>query len=382
MNGAREARGDVLVFLDAHMEVGVAWLEPLLERIVSQSRIVVQPLFLGVRYRHPKTITNSVANEEEFDSEANDFARPGMSWDLGQNWFPFPSYLYQVGYNQTSAMPAPGLQGSCIVARRSYFMSIRGFDEGLNIWGGEQLELALKVWMTGGRVETVPCSHIGHVFKDNPHIQTEEENDILIKNCLRIAEIWMDEYAEFVIASARADSHSASLPTFTSKEVQSIEEGRVFREHIGSESFEWYLKHVFPELKVPSRHDILWGEVKNNEMCLFVKDNQVIDIDNVCESYGISCRTIFSLDQRGRLRNDDQCFGLDADTMSIVTVTCDEAEAGDGWEYTEHDQLMYKSPHGTYCIGYVKSENIIHLEPCKPTNDHQSWDFQIRFEWD
>lgn len=51
MNGARQARGDVLVFLDAHMEVGVAWLEPLLERIVSQSRIVVQPLFLGIRYR-------------------------------------------------------------------------------------------------------------------------------------------------------------------------------------------------------------------------------------------------------------------------------------------------------------------------------------------
>ncbi|XP_067660350.1 polypeptide N-acetylgalactosaminyltransferase 5-like [Haliotis asinina] len=383
MNGAREARGDVLVFLDAHMEVGVAWLEPLLERIVNQPQIVVQPDIPDIEYRHPITNQHSVVNDKSGEEEY--ISRPGMSWKLSQNWFPFPPYLYQVGYHQTNAFPSPALQGSAIVVRRSYFMSIKGFDEGLNIWGGEQLELALKVWMTGGRVETVPCSIVGHVFKDNPNVNTQKEEDVVTKNVLRIAEIWMDEYADFVIANCRADSHNGHLPTFTSKEVESIHEGRIFRDRMGSKSFKWYLDHVFPELQIPSREDLLWGEIMKDNECLFVVDDAFVALDNVCESYGISFRTIFSLDKWGRLRNNGQCFGLDEHTRNIVTIPCykeDMAEAAGEWDYTEHDQLMYRSPKGTYCLGYVKSEEAVNMEACKSTNEQQSWSFQTRFEWE
>ncbi|XP_046559152.1 polypeptide N-acetylgalactosaminyltransferase 5-like [Haliotis rubra] len=384
MNGARKARGDVLVFLDAHMEVGVAWLEPLLERIVSQPQGVVQPDILDIEYRHPKTSNHSVVNGESYKKE-QDNTRPGMSWEMSQNWFPFPPYLHQAGYRQTDAFPSPALQGSAIVVRRSYFMSIRGFDEGLNIWGGEQLELALKVWMTGGRVETVPCSIVGHVFKDNPNVKTDKEDIAVTKNVLRIAEIWMDEYADFVIANSRANSHNGHLPTLTSQEVESIHEGRHFRERMGSKTFKWYLEHVFPELKVPSRDDLLWGEVMKDDKCLLVVDDTFVAFDDVCESYGITFKTIFSLDKRGSLRNNGQCFGLDAQTMNLVMIPCckeDMAESVGEWEYTEHDQLMYRSPSGTYCLSLVTSKDAIHMESCESTNEQQSWSFQIRFEWE
>lgn len=42
--GARLAKGDVLVFLDAHCEAVTEWMEPLLQRIKDSNRSVLVPI--------------------------------------------------------------------------------------------------------------------------------------------------------------------------------------------------------------------------------------------------------------------------------------------------------------------------------------------------
>lgn len=44
LRGGRAARGDVLLFLDAHCECGEDWLRPLLQRIKHKSDVAVTPL--------------------------------------------------------------------------------------------------------------------------------------------------------------------------------------------------------------------------------------------------------------------------------------------------------------------------------------------------
>jgi len=61
--------------------------------------------------------------------------------------------------------PSPTLVGCAIAVERDYFMKLGAFDEGMRIWGGENIELGFRTWMCGGQVNTVTCSRVGHVFK-------------------------------------------------------------------------------------------------------------------------------------------------------------------------------------------------------------------------
>lgn len=44
------------------------------------------------------------------------------------------------------------LVGCALAVDKEYFISIGGFDDGMNIWGGENIELGFRNWMCGGQV--------------------------------------------------------------------------------------------------------------------------------------------------------------------------------------------------------------------------------------
>ena len=98
--------------------------------------------------------------------------------------------------------------------------------------------------MCGGQLEIVPCSHVGHIFRDfNPNFV----EGALTRNNMRLVEVWMDEYKEYYYAR-RPDIHS--------RDCGNISERVELRKRLGCKSFKWYLESVFPELAVPGTN--LW----------------------------------------------------------------------------------------------------------------------------
>ena len=50
--------------------------------------------------------------------------------------------------------------------------------------------------MCNGTIEAIPCSHVGHVYRDESPIRWRTGSQ-LMRNSIRVAEVWMDSYRQY-----------------------------------------------------------------------------------------------------------------------------------------------------------------------------------------
>ncbi len=93
------------------------------------------------------------------------------------------------------------MAGGLFAIHKQRFKELGYYDEGIEIWGGENLELSFKQWLCGptndsgnskDRILIVPCSRVGHVFRTWSPYKTNP--DMVHRNNIRVAQVWMDEY--------------------------------------------------------------------------------------------------------------------------------------------------------------------------------------------
>ena len=51
--------------------------------------------------------------------------------------------------------------------------------------------------MCGGTLEIVVCSHVGHIFRSRSPYKWRTGENVLKKNTVRLAEVWMDDYKQY-----------------------------------------------------------------------------------------------------------------------------------------------------------------------------------------
>nr|CAB3248256.1 N-acetylgalactosaminyltransferase 7-like [Phallusia mammillata] len=372
--GAKKSSGQILVYLDAHCEAEPNWLPALITPIVNDHRACTVPL-IDVIDGNKYTFT------EQAGGDSDGLARGAWDWSFSWKRIPLTKKEKARRKHLTEPYRSPAMAGGLFAIDRDFFFEIGLYDDGLEIWGGENFELSYKVWMCGGQLLFVPCSRVGHVYRlpgwrGNPPPSYVPHNAVF-RNYKRVIDTWWDEYAQYFY-KRRPEVKNIDPGDLTSQ--------RAIRDKLQCRSFNWFMKEIaydipihYPPVEPPSGAS---GQIKN------VGTDKCLDGKN-----GGSGSPVYLSDcnQRGSELNwwltwheDIRPGGNTPDTARKVCLDCvgrdnvvsfwecHQMQGNQLWKYVYDHKQLYHSVSDS-CLEASPNEGKVFSRVCDHNNRNQMW---------
>lgn len=349
--GIENTTAEVITFLDSHIECNKGWLEPLLDAIRRNRKSVVSP------------IIDTISDQTFQYIEAPDTFKGGFAWTLAFRWI----QMMQSRQDATESITTPTIAGGLFSIDRKFFYELGLYDPGLEIWGSENMELSFKTWMCGGRLEIIPCSRVGHVFRSSqPYKFPKGNTATFLHNNVRIAEVWMDDYKKVFYSV---------LPNLRSVDPGDIADRKRLRESMHCNSFQWYLDNVYPEIHMPSLTPRAGLGLRN------IMSNSCLDRGtgggpiNLAACHRQGGNQHFQLTDEGVLETLELCVGRIGATLSPILMLCKSVAV----LRFKHDRSTGEmAVEGTdKCLGAVRANPpvAVQLKVCDSNDQSQKWEF-------
>ncbi|KAI7813219.1 polypeptide N-acetylgalactosaminyltransferase 9 [Triplophysa rosa] len=331
IHGWNAATAPVVGFFDAHVEFNTAWAEPILTRVKEDHTRIILPAIDNIKY-----------NTFEVQQYAN--AAHGYNWGLWCMYIIPPQDWLDKG-DETAPIRTPAMIGCSFVVDREYFGEIGLLDPGMEVYGGENIELGMRVWQCGGSMEVLPCARVAHIERT----KKPYNNDIdyyAKRNALRAAEVWMDEFKSHVYMAWNIPMNNPGV------DFGDVSERVALRKKMNCRSFRWYLEHVYPEMRIYN-NTITYGEVRNSKASGYCLDQGSEDDDRAIlyPCHGMSSQlaryTTEGLLQLGPLGSttflpDTKCIVDDGRGRTPSLKKCDAVTRSSQrlWDFTQNGPII------------------------------------------
>ncbi|EDW02830.1 GH10909 [Drosophila grimshawi] len=368
--GAKVSMGEAIVFFDSHIEVNYNWLPPLLEPIAINNKIATCPIVDIIDH-----------NNFAYNGGYQEGSRGGFDWRF---FYKQLAVLPEDSVDKSLPYRNPVMMGGLFAIASEFFWDLGGYDDGLQIWGGEQYELSFKIWMCGGMLLDVPCSRVAHIFRGQMDPRPNPLNyNFLARNHKRVAEVWMDEYKEHVYRRDRT--------TYDKIDAGDLTRQRAVRERLQCKSFDWFMKEVapdflvhFPPVEPPPYASGAIQSVAYPNYCL---DSMGLGSNNAVgmfscaedkESPQDSQNWVLSIHRELR-RIDHECLDVqDSHVNATVWMwTCHNQGGNQFWYYDREKYWIVHGLHGKQCMEAFVENNVAKVctNACEEGNVRQRWNF-------
>ncbi|KAM9344256.1 polypeptide N-acetylgalactosaminyltransferase 5 [Pholidichthys leucotaenia] len=359
--GAAVAKGEVLTFLDSHIECNVGWLEPLLERVYLDRKKV------------PCPVIEVISDKDMSYMMVDNFQRGVFKWPLVFSWGPVPlEELKKSNLKVTDPIRCPVMAGGLFSIDKNYFYELGAYDPGLDVWGGENMEISFKIWMCGGEIEIIPCSRVGHIFRGrNPYKFPKDRQKTVERNLARVAEVWLDEYKDLFYGHGY--HHLLDKKVI---DIGNLTEQIELRKRLKCKSFKWYLDNVFPDMVAPLVK--AEGLVFNRGLrkCLALEKGSLAfdTCDLSKQSQHFNYTWLRTIQQQGL------CVALQHSGSSFGLLPCDNTKPELHWSHKSpssslEEHLIAESVSRWSCLEGEPQGESLRLSPCESRNAFQKWQF-------
>ncbi|XP_016147421.1 polypeptide N-acetylgalactosaminyltransferase 9-like [Sinocyclocheilus grahami] len=331
IHGWNAATAPVVGFFDAHVEFNTGWAEPILTRVKEDHTRIILPAIDNIKY-----------NTFEVQQYAN--AAHGYNWGLWCMYIIPPQDWLDKG-DETAPIRTPAMIGCSFVVDREYFGEIGLLDPGMEVYGGENIELGMRVWQCGGSMEVLPCARVAHIERT----KKPYNNDIdyyAKRNALRAAEVWMDEFKSHVYMAWNIPMNNPGV------DFGDVSERVALRKKMNCRNFRWYLEHVYPEMRIYN-NTITYGEVRNSKASGYCLDQGSEEDDRAIlyPCHGMSSQlaryTTEGLLQLGALGSttflpDTKCLVDDGRGKTPSLKKCDAVTRSSQrlWDFTQNGPII------------------------------------------
>uniref|UniRef100_A0A6Q2WQM1 Polypeptide N-acetylgalactosaminyltransferase n=1 Tax=Esox lucius TaxID=8010 RepID=A0A6Q2WQM1_ESOLU len=345
--GAAIAKGDVLTFLDSHIECNVGWLEPLLERVYMDRRKVACP------------VIEVISDKDMSYVLVDNYQRGIFKWPLVFGWSTLSEDFIKKNHMKDSdPIRCPVMAGGLFSIDRKYFYELGSYDPGLDVWGGENMEISFKIWMCGGEIEIIPCSRVGHIFRgENPYKFPKDRQKTVERNLARVAEVWLDEYKDLFYGHGYHH-----LLDRTATDIGNLTDQIELRKRLKCKSFKWYLDNVYPEMVAP----------------LTKAEGLVSILTLPCVLKPQSQH--FNYTWLKHVRQKDVCVAVQGKGPHLVLEPCDRSKPQLRWLHKASnsalvEHLIVEQAPRRQCLEAGALGDSIQLKDCDPTSAYQKWQF-------